>query len=106
MQRCPGRMIAAVVVLPMWLSGCSPARPSVVAKGLTVSCDATSMNTIGQQSHCGARVSRTDGSTTDVTATTQWTSSDATKVTVSGGLITAIAPGAADIVGTFEGVAG
>jgi len=98
-------MIAAVV-LPIWLSGCNPARPTAVAKALTVSCDSTSMNAIGQQSHCSARVSRTDGSATDVTGTAQWTSSDATKVTVNGGMITAIAPGAADIVGTFEGVTG
>jgi hypothetical protein len=101
-------MAAGIVLLPVWLSGCNhaPTRPTVVANALTVNCESTAMNTIGQQSHCAARVSRSDGSTTDVTATAQWSSSDVTRVTVNGGVITAIAPGVADIIGTFEGVTG
>jgi hypothetical protein len=96
----------APVILMVTLGACSSTRPTPTARTLTVSCAAVSMNAIGQQSHCSAQVSRTDGSVADVTATATWTSSAPTAVTVAGGQIAAVAPGTADIAATFEGVTG
>jgi hypothetical protein len=50
------------------------------------------------------RVRTSDGGGSDVTATATWTTSDAAVATVSGGLVTAVGPGAAKITVSYAGL--
>jgi hypothetical protein len=96
---------AALVVL----SACSAKQtaPTPTASSLAVTCDTAALTSIGQQAHCHARLTLSDSTTQDQTASAQWSSSDPNKVSVSsGGVISAVAPGTADIVAVVLGLTG
>jgi hypothetical protein len=102
----PGCLILASV----W--GCGNTKPvepapSPTPSSLLVSCDATTLGTIGQQAHCSARLTLSNSTTQDWTGSAQWSSSDSSKVSVSSpGIVTAVAPGNVEISATAEGVTG
>jgi hypothetical protein len=71
-----------------------------------VSCDQSAL-TIGQQAHCQARATFSDSSVQDQTASAQWSSSDSSKLSVAtGGVVTAVATGTADVIATAQGLTG
>jgi len=90
------------------LAGCSgqkQAAPTPTASSLTVSCDVTAFSAVGQQGHCAARVTLSNSTTQDSPAGVQWSSSDPGKVSVStSGVISAVAPGSADIFALYLGL--
>ena len=91
------------------VSGCDTkhaSAPTPVASSLAVTCNATTLGSLGQQGNCSARLTLSDSRTLDQTVSAQWTSSDPASVSVSsGGIITAVAPGNADISAVVQGLA-
>jgi hypothetical protein len=105
--------LAAVALIGAASCGSTPSRttpaptPVPTAASVSVTCDATALSTVGQQAHCQARLTLSDGSSSDQTAAAQWTSSNSSSVSVaSGGVVSAIAIGSADISATVSGVTG
>jgi hypothetical protein len=97
-----------LVALPM-VAACGETQttPTPAPASLTVTCDATTLSAVGQQSRCQARVTLSDSATQDQTAAAQWSSSDSTKVSASAsGQIAAVAIGSADIIATVAGLTG
>lgn len=64
---------------------------------------ATLAVTAGNIEALAATATYSDSSTADVTAEATWTSSDATKATVSAGFVTGIAAGTATVTATYQG---
>jgi hypothetical protein len=100
-----GRSLLAVTFASVIaLSACSSTKPTPTVAQLTVSCDTTALSSLGQQARCSVRATMSDGTTTDVSASAQWSSSDATKVTVSNaGVVIAIGAGTADVIASLQG---
>ncbi len=84
------------------LSGCGgPNSPTTV--GFVLSCTAQVLTAIGQTTQCSAVERRSDGTTADRTAASQWSSSTPATATVSpSGLVTAVQPGSTTITATFS----
>ena len=112
----PRRILGLVLVvfLAVFLAACSqdtstsdgptgPSSPTVTSVTLAGS---LSMNIIGQTSQVTATAHFAKGTTQNVTAQATWTSSDATVVTVTGGLVTAVGEGTATIAATYQNVSG
>jgi hypothetical protein len=80
--------------------------PTRTPSSLAVSCDRTALAT-GAQAHCQARTTFSDSTTQDQTASAQWSSSDSSKLSAAtGGVMTAVAAGTADVIATVQGVIG
>ena len=91
------------VLIPVLLAGCGSTKPTpTTLASLIVSCDASRLTSFGQQSHCTARATLSNGQTEDRTAAAQWSSSDSSKVTVNGGVATAVAVGTADVTAKVD----
>lgn len=90
-----------VIVLAAALVACGTG-PTPTPRSLAISCDSSAFTAFGQQAHCIARLTLSDGSTEDRTSAAQWSSSDSSKITVTSGLVTAVAVGTTDIVATFQ----
>jgi len=90
------------LVPTMSSSGCGgPNGPTTV--GFVVSCAAQVLTTVGQTTQCSATERKSDGSTVDQTASSQWASSTPATATVSpAGLVTAVQPGSTQITATFS----
>ena len=81
--------------------------PTPTPSSLAVTCDQTALSTIGQQGHCQARLTLSNATVEDQTASAQWSSSDPAKVSAAaGGVVTAVAAGAVDITATVQGLTG
>ena len=82
----------------------SPAASAAAVRSIHVIGAPNSYIVVGDTAHFTAMANRTDGTTTDVTAQAAWTTSDATIFAVaSGGKVTAMRVGSADIRATWEG---
>lgn len=100
-------LITLVAVLTLAACGGTKTTPTPTPASLTVTCDATTLAAVGQQSRCQARVTLSDSTTQDRTSAAQWSSSDSTKISVSStGQIAAVAIGAADIIASVSGLTG
>jgi Bacterial Ig-like domain (group 2) len=89
--------------------GCSAnsTAPTPTPSLLSVTCEASALGAVGQQAHCQARLTLSDSTTQDETASAQWSSSDPDKVSVSpAGVIEAVAPGSAGIAAVVRGLTG
>ena len=89
-------------VIILVAGACNSARPTPTLASLVVSCDASRLTSFGQQAHCTARATLSNGQVEDRTAAAQWSSSDTAKVTVASGLATAVAVGSADITARVD----
>src|SRR4051812_1328272 len=83
-------------------AACSSTRPTPTLASLVVSCDASRLSAFGQQAHCTARATLSNGQSEDRTAAAQWSSSDPSKVTVNAGVATAVAVGNADVTAKVD----
>jgi len=84
----------------------TPTTTTATPSALAVSCDTSALGALGQSAQCHAKLTLSDASTQDQTAKAQWTSSDASRISVSaGGVIAAVAPGSADITASLQGLA-
>src|SRR4051812_729371 len=94
--------VVAVAVL-LLLSACGgTTQPTATLSALVVACDATRLTAFGQQAHCIARVTLSNGQTEDRTAAAQWSSSDPAKLTINGGVVSAVAAGSVDVTAKVE----
>lgn len=90
------------LAIVLFVAACDSTQPTPTLASLIVSCDASRLTSFGQQSHCTARATLSSGQTEDRTAAAQWSSSDSSKVTVNGGLVTAVAAGSADVTAKID----
>ena len=114
--RLPSVRATAVISGALCLAGLSacdsnpPTTPSPqvpTPSSLAVVCNATALGSVGQQTQCSARVTMSDSTIRDQTGTAQWTSSDSSRVSVTaGGLVTAVAPGNAEVSAAIQGLTG
>src|SRR5687768_5113501 len=99
-----GITLGALLGLASCSSG-TPATPTPTPSSLTVSCDTPAFTEVGQQGRCSARVTLSNSTTQDQTAGVQWLSSDSRKISVtSSGVITAVAPGTAEVRALYSGL--
>jgi len=96
------RLGVLTVVVLLLAAACSSTRPTASLASLVVSCDASRLTSFGQQAHCTARATLSNGQTEDRTSAAQWSSSDSSKLTVAGGLVTAVAIGSADVTARVD----
>ena len=104
------RLLTAGPAILILLSVCggpsTPTTPTRTPSSLTVSCDRMTLAS-GQQAHCQASTTFSDSTTQDQTASAQWSSSDSSKLSAAtGGVMTAVAPGTADVIAAVQGVIG
>jgi Putative binding domain, N-terminal/Viral BACON domain len=99
-----GTFVIAILSVSAVLAACNGASPTPTPTALTITCDATALTAIGQQAHCSARATLTNGQTDDRTASAQWSSSDASKASVSSGVVTAAGIGNAVITASSTGL--
>src|SRR4051794_36293708 len=92
------RHLLMVFIVLQLVTACNgPSKPTPTLASLVVSCDASRLTELGQQAHCTARATLSNGQTEDRTAAAQWSSSDPSKVTVTSGIATAVAAGSAEV---------
>jgi hypothetical protein len=96
-----GLLVAAVLLPACSNNTTAPSTTSIVVTGTTT------LTAVGQTSQLTASQASTGGSSQTVTTLATWSSSDATIATVStGGLVTAVAQGAAIITASYQGQSG
>jgi len=97
---------SAMLVLLTACGGPHAIAPTRTPSSLVVSCDRTELAT-GQQAHCQARMTFSDSTVQDQTASAQWSSSDSSRLSAAtGGVVTAVARGTADVIATVQGLSG
>ena len=102
------RAFFVAVSLALGAAACTP--PSPTARGLAITFSGGGATTFANRNQTAQLVATADlsnGTTSDVTATTTWTTSNGAVATVTaGGLVTALTNGAATITGTYQAQTG
>jgi hypothetical protein len=103
------RLRTSVTLVGVLLSACGgsgsqpPTQPAKTLSTLQLFGPDLTLSQRGQHLQFVAQGTYSDGTAQDVTVDAAWSSSDATVVTVSGGLVTAVANGTATIQATYQG---
>jgi hypothetical protein len=100
------RLVLFLATAASWACHHSPAAPTSTTSTVTAVSVAGTAPAIGGTSQFTATATLSNGTTQDVTAQAVWQSSNPAVATVSGGLVTAVAAGTADISAQHQQVTG